>query len=145
MIRCAICGCSRLDNRGMGCILCFGSPALRTEQVHVTEATKAKLIAHATELGALGVKLEKQQPLQKDPATTVATIALALHLADSLESGVLRKLIRYLWGLGIPQDQILRLRLDEPESISKVLKRKSVATQTKKVTKKTGRKKTGKR
>ena len=120
MIRCVMCGCSRLDSRGIGCALCGGSPAVRSEQVHVSDETKDKLLANAEELKSFGLMVEEQRTFRK-VVGAVEAIGIALAVADSLNSGVLHKLIRYLWRLRIPEEQILRLRLDEPEKISKIL------------------------
>jgi hypothetical protein len=116
MIRCVICGCSRLDTKGVGCAICGGAPGLRTEQVHITEETKAKLLAHARELKAFGVGVEECQLLRKS-IDGITAFGIALAVADSLNSGVLRKLVVYLRDLAIPEEQIIRLRLDEPEKI----------------------------
>ncbi len=70
------------------------------------------------ELKAFGVTLKEYEPLQKDAGATLGVLGLALAVADSLDSGVLRKLVKYLRDLGISSDEILRLRLDEPEQIS---------------------------
>ena len=95
--------------------------ASRTEQCHITGDTKAKLMAHAEELRNFGVTLEEHR-LLKESADALAVIGRALAVADSLDSGVLRKLILYLRDLAIPEEQILRLRLNEPEQVSDVLK-----------------------
>jgi hypothetical protein len=78
-------------------------------------------VAHADELKTFGVTLEEQALLTKDAGTTMGAIGLVLSVVESLRSGVLRDLIHYLRDLAIPEEQILRLRLDEPEKISKLL------------------------
>jgi hypothetical protein len=118
MIRCVKCGCSQLDSSGVKCALCGGSPALRTEQCYVTEETKAKLLAHAEELKAFGITLEEFETLRKDVGTMLGAIGLVLQVAESLSPGVLRRLILYLRDIAIPEQEILRLRLDEPEQVS---------------------------
>jgi hypothetical protein len=123
MMRCAICGCSRLDARGLGCALCGAAPAVRWEQVHVNEETKAKLLAHAEELKKFGITLEQHELLQKDAGTKMTAIGLVLAVVDSLRSGVLHDLVLKLHDLAIPKEQIQRLRLDEPETISEILER----------------------
>src|SRR5208282_3015438 len=85
------------------------------------EETKAKLLTHADELKGFGVTLEQQQLLQKDAGMTMSAIGLGLTVVESIHPGTLRSLILFLRDLAIPQEQILRLRLDEPENISKVL------------------------
>jgi hypothetical protein len=119
MIRCVICGCSRLDSKGVGCAICGGAPGLRTEQIHVTAETKAKLLAHAQELKTYGISVEEHQLLGKS-VDGVTAFGIALAVADSLNSGVLRKLVLYLRDLAIPEEQIIRLRLDDPEKILEV-------------------------
>ena len=121
MIRCVVCGCSRLDSQGYKCARCGGPLGVRTERCHITEDTKARLLAHAEELNTFGVTLEEQRPLGKSFGDICGGIALALAVAESLNSGILHKLILYLREIGIPQEQILRLRLDEPEHISDLL------------------------
>jgi hypothetical protein len=118
MIRCVKCGCSRLDSKGIGCALCGGSLSDRTEQCYITEDTKAKLLAHAEELKAHGITIKEYETLRKDAGATLGAIGLVLQVADSLDSGVLRKLVRHLRDLRISEQEILRLRLDEPAQVS---------------------------
>ena len=120
MMRCLECGCSRLDSSGYKCALCSGAPSFRSEQCYVSEDTKAKLLSHAEGLKNLGVTLEEIRTLQKS-AGGLEVFGVALAVADSLNSGVLRKLILFLRDIAIPQDEILRLRLDEPEQVLDVL------------------------
>lgn len=121
MLRCVKCGSSKLDSRGMGCARCGGAPAVPWEQVYVDDDTKATLLEHADDLKQFGVNLEEQQLLRKDAATTMAAIGLGLTIAESLHPHLLRDLVLYLRDLTIPEEQILRLRLDEPDSISQIL------------------------
>jgi hypothetical protein len=116
-MRCIACGCSELDSEGYKCAQCGGAPAVRWEQCYVSEETKAKLLAHSETLATYGVTLEQQQLLGKS-ADYLSMIALGLQVAESLQPGVLRSLLRYLRDLAIPQEEILRLRLAEPEKIS---------------------------
>jgi hypothetical protein len=111
----------------MGCALCGGSPAVRWEQVHVSGQTKTKLLAHADDLKQFGVTVEISQPVQKSSDqigfTTTDLICVSLAVGDSLHHGILRSLILFLRNLVIPKEEILRLRLDEPETISEILER----------------------
>jgi hypothetical protein len=111
-----ICGCSRLDATFTKCVRCGGSPTTRKEQCHISEDTKAKLLANADRLNTFGVTLEQYKPLQKS-GEILATVALVLQIAESLKPGVLRELVLFLKELAIPDDEILRLRLDEPERV----------------------------
>lgn len=116
MIRVVVCGCSRSDSDGFRCVLCGGSPV----QCDITEETKAKLLEHAEELKVFGVTLGEPRTHQK-VVCGLGAFGIALAIADSLDSGVLHKLIVHLRDIGIPKEQILRLRLDEPEQVSAVL------------------------
>jgi len=122
MIRCVLCGSSKMDSQGMGCALCGGSPAVPWEQVHVDEKTKTKLLAHADELKKFGVSLEEQNPVGKSAEGTMAAIALGLHVSDSLHHGVLHDLLLRLRDWAIPEEQIIRLRLTEPETVAEILR-----------------------
>ena len=119
-MRCLECGCSRLDSKGYRCALCGGAPSVRLEQCYVTEDTKTKLLSHIEGLKTFGVRLEEIKTLQKS-AGGLEVFGVALAVADSLNSGVLRKLILFLRDIAIPKEEILRLRLDEPEQVLDVL------------------------
>jgi hypothetical protein len=121
MVRCLECGCSRFDSRGMGCALCGTSHGPRWERCYITEETQRTLFAHADDLQQFGVTLTENDPLNKDLGTTLSVIRLVLQIADSLDKGVLRKLILYLHEKGISRNEILRLRLSEPEDIDNIL------------------------
>ena len=84
-----------MDSQGMGCVLCGGSPSVRSDQVHVTDKTKIKLLARADELKALGVIVEEQRTFKKVFGALEA-FGIGLAVADSLDDGVLRKLVLYL-------------------------------------------------
>jgi hypothetical protein len=114
----------------MGCVLCGGSPSVRSEQVHVTDETRINLLAHADGLKTYGVIVEEQRTFRK-VAGALEVFGIGLAVADSLNSGVLRKLVLFLRDLAIPEEEILRLRLDEPETISKVLRISKTSKKTK--------------
>jgi hypothetical protein len=78
-------------------------------------------LAHAGDLKRFGISLEEQKLLQKS-VDGVSVVALGLAVAESLNGGILRKLILYLRDIAISESEILRLRLDEPENVSEVLK-----------------------
>jgi hypothetical protein len=109
----------------LSCILCGAACGLRTERCYITDDTSATLLAHAEELKDFGLTLEEVRPLQKDASTTIAAIALAIQIGHELEEGgLLRKLILYLHELAISRDEILRLRLSEPEEVDRILDEK---------------------
>ena len=106
----------------MGCALCGGAPAVGWEQCYIDEATKANLLAHADELQALGLTLEEpEKPLKKDVGLVVGSVGLVIQVVETIRPGTFRELVLKLRDLAIPKEQILRLRLDEPENISKIL------------------------
>jgi len=116
-IRCLICGSSQWDSKGVGCGRCGGAMGMRQERCHVNEETKKKLFDHADELAKFGINLEQRDSLQKNEGA-IATLGLIIACADSFHHGVLRQLVLYLRdNLVIPEDEILKLRLDEPEQI----------------------------
>jgi len=108
------------------CPFCGKSHGPRWERCYITAETQCTLSAHADDLQQFGVTLTEDRPLQKDLGTIVSVIRLALQVAESLDKGVLRKLIQYLHELGISWNEILRLRLAEPEEVDKILNRKEL-------------------
>jgi hypothetical protein len=67
-------------------------------------------------LKQFGVTLEEHETLGKS-IDYVKTVGLALAIANSLRPGILRDLVLFLRDKAIPDEEILRLRLDEPEQI----------------------------
>ncbi len=121
MLRCLECGCSRFDERGVGCALCGSSHGPRREHCYITEQTQETLLAHAEDLQEFGVVPTQEKLLQKDAGTAVGVVGLVLAAADSLDKGVLRKLVLYLHQLALSRNEILRLRLSEPEDVDEIL------------------------
>jgi len=124
MLRCLECGCSRFDAQGVGCALCGKSHGPRWERCYITEDTRRVLLAHADALREFGVTLSQEKPLQKG-VDTLAVAGLALAVAESLRHGVLRDLIVSLHDWGIARNEILRLRLTEPEVVDEILDKKA--------------------
>lgn len=123
MVRCVNCGSSRLDEQGMRCARCGGAPAVGWEQVYVTEETKKKLRAHAKDLKPFGVTVVEYQPLKKHAGTVMTAIGLGVAVTEAIRPGTLRQVVLFLHQkLRIPEQQIIRLRLDEPENVSQALK-----------------------
>lgn len=108
----------------MSCALCGKAHGPRRERCYITEETQRTLLAHAEALQQFGVTLTEERPLQKDAGTTIGAIALVLNVAEALEPGILRKLILYLRELAISRNEILRLRLSEPEEVDKIFTEK---------------------
>jgi len=143
MIRCILCGSSRLDAEKARCTRCGGSPAVRSERCHIDTETAAKLLGHADELKRFRVVVERQQEqaFEKGQIGLVwqdyaILISLSFQAAESLHPGILRDLVRYLRRrLRIPEEQIIRLRLDEPENVAESLHGKRKAAGRKRAAK----------
>lgn len=118
-IRCLVCGSSHSDPEGYKCERCGGAIGSRSEACYVSEETKKKLLEHAEELSKFGIGLEQHETLQKDAGLTIGAMCLALQIAELLSPGTLRDAVLLLRELAIPEDEMLRLRLDEPEQILK--------------------------
>jgi hypothetical protein len=120
MVRCVKCGCSRWDSEGYKCALCDGSPALRGERVHVCLSTRANLVASEEDLRRFGVTLEKIELLKKPMRIdTSPEYGLVLDVFDDpMNPEVLQELVHYLCYLGVSEEDMLRLRLAEPEEVT---------------------------
>lgn len=115
--RCLVCGSSQWDPQGDKCGKCGKALGPREEGCYVTEETKKKLLDNASELEKFGIRLEQYEPLQKGLGETLTVVSLALQIVEAIRPGTLRDLVLFLRELAIPDDEILRLRLDEPEQI----------------------------
>jgi hypothetical protein len=116
-IRCVVCGSALLDPQGYKCGKCGGAIGPRHERCYVTEETKRKVLDRADELSRFGVRVERAESLQKSAGTALEVTGLLLFIVESLRPGTLRDCVFFLRELSIPEDEILRLRLDEPEQI----------------------------
>ncbi len=116
-IRCLVCGSSQWDPEGYKCGRCGKAMGMREERCYVSEETKKKLLDHADQLSKFGLRLEQSSSLQKNVGA-IEAIGLVIACADSFRHGVLRDLVHFLRDkLLLPEEEILRLRLDEPEQI----------------------------
>jgi hypothetical protein len=116
-LRCLACGSSAWDPKGYGCGRCGKAMGEREEGCYVSEETKKKLLNCADELSKFGIELEEHATLQKGFSETVTGVSLVLQIVESLRPGTLRDVVLFLRELAIPDDEILGLRLDEPEQI----------------------------
>ena len=89
---------------------------MRSEACYVTEKTKKKLLDHADELSEFGIEIEQHETLRKTVGETVLVVSLVLRTVEAIRPGTLRDLVLFLREF-LPEDEILRLRLDEPELI----------------------------
>jgi len=107
-VRCLKCGSSRLDRLGYMCARCGGSAGRRSEPCHVSPQTKRKLLLHAGELSKFGIKIGRELHF---------SLGDAIALLETVQPGTLRVVLRRLRDLAIPIEEILRLRLNEPELV----------------------------
>jgi hypothetical protein len=99
--------------------MCGGSPAVRGEQVHVSFTAKANLLASEEELKRFGVTLERVKLFIKPVAAPPQPPGLVLTVShDPFHSHELRELVDHLRYIGISEEELLRLRLGEPEDIT---------------------------
>jgi hypothetical protein len=113
-VRCLKCGSSRLDRLGYMCARCGGSAGRRSEPCYVSPQTKRKLLLHASELSQFGVKFGRESGVFKNWHFSLGD---AIALLEVVQPGTLRAVVRRLRDLAIPIEEILRLRLNEPELI----------------------------
>jgi hypothetical protein len=123
-VRCLECGSARWDSEAVKCGKCGGAMALRHERCYVSEETISKLSAHADELLKFDVTMEEPDRLGKnfvDTATVIGAVAsvagVALYIGDRFEQHMTRDLVQSLLDKAVPKEEILKLRLDEPETI----------------------------
>lgn len=90
---------------------------LRDEECYVGNETRKKLLAHETELSKFGIKLDQYERLRKNLGDVTGRVGLAVSVIEAIRPGTLRELVMFLRRLAVPDDDILRLRLDEPEQI----------------------------
>ena len=122
MVRCIECGCSRFDVQGFCCALCRKPHGIRSEPCHITAETQRVLVAHAAELQRFGVALTEAEQIRKDAGTLMSAVGLVVSLSEAVFPGSLRKAVFFLYHeLTIPRNEILRLRLSEPEEIDQIL------------------------
>jgi hypothetical protein len=117
--RCLACGSSELDSKGRKCGLCGQSIGLRSEACYVSKETQQRLLEHSKKLLKLGVELRQHETLQFKAPEVVITERIALEVDEPMRTDTLRALVGLLRDLSVPEEEVLRLRLDEPERIRK--------------------------
>ena len=80
----------------------------------VSQATAELLLSSRGELAERGVSVEPYEELRKSFGGAIELAAAVVTLA---ESGAARRFVEWLRERGVPREEILRLRLDEPENI----------------------------
>jgi hypothetical protein len=89
----------------------------RKEKCYVSEETLHKLLPHADELAKFGITFEQHESLQKNWGDAVAAIGVGLYIADKARAGTTRDLVQLLCNWAVSKEEILKLRLGEPEQI----------------------------
>ena len=78
---------------------------------------------HAEELKALGITITETHEMRKSFGTDAASyVGLAITIEEAINPGGLRRLVLFLRDLLVSKGEILRLRLDEPEEITNILR-----------------------
>lgn len=90
---------------------------MRKEKCYVSEETLNNLLPHAEELATFGITFERHEPLHKAWGDAVTAIGVGLYIADKVRPGTTQDLVQLLCNCAVPKEEILRLRLDEPEQI----------------------------
>jgi hypothetical protein len=119
-LRCVVCGGSKPDSQGLNCARCGKAMGLRSERCYVTSETKLKLLPRSQELSKFGVSVTSGASMEKRAGVQDAmnAIALVITVTEALRPGTLRDLVQYLrHKLLVPEEDILALRLDEPDEI----------------------------
>jgi hypothetical protein len=89
----------------------------------ITEETKKKLLEHADELSELGVRIEYGDVVSRHDTVhfwnvwNVQTAIDVIAVAEWLHPGIVRKVVRFLRDLAIPDVEIQVLGLGKPEQI----------------------------
>jgi hypothetical protein len=92
---------------------------VRGEHVRISFAAKASLLGDEENLKRFGVTLERVELFIKPAATPLQPPGLVLSLSnDPFDSDEIRELVDHLLFIGIPGEEMLRLRLGEPEEIA---------------------------
>jgi hypothetical protein len=119
LLRCLVCGSSQLAPEAYKCGRCGNGVGLRQEACYISDATKLKLLGHASELSRFGIEIEQPKRLQKDVLATMTTSGFVVTIVEVLRSSTVRELVLLIRDWGIPEPDILALRLGEPEPILK--------------------------
>lgn len=90
---------------------------LRSERCWVSDKTIIRLLPHAKTLEKFGFQFKSGERLEKRWADQVAGVAGAIYILEAVRPGTVQDIVRLLKNLRIPYDEIIRLRLDEPDVV----------------------------
>jgi hypothetical protein len=93
---------------------------MRSERCWVSDETINKLLPHAKTLEKYGFQFTSDNRLEKNWAETAGGVAALMYIVDALRPGTLQEVVQFLKKTHIPYDEIIRLRLDEPEVVKKL-------------------------
>ena len=96
---------------------------LRDERCWVSDETIISLLPHAKTLETFGFRFESGERLEKSWADEVAGVAGAIYILETVRPGTVKYIVRLLKNLRIPYDEVIRLRLDEPDVVKDLYER----------------------
>ncbi len=95
---------------------------LRSERCRVSDQTINKLLPHANSLENYGFRFSNESRFEKNWHEKLGDVANVMLIVEVVRPGTVRDLVRLLKKIQIPHDEILRLRLDEPEVVTELYK-----------------------
>ena len=120
-IRCLVCGSSKQEGGKWAgsakCAKCGAAMGLRSERCWVSDETINKLLPHAKTLEDYGFQFTSDNRLEKNWAETVGGVAALMYIVNEVRPGTVQEVVQILKKVHIPYDEIIRLRLDEPEVV----------------------------
>ncbi len=103
---------------------------LRNERCRVSDKTIISLLPHAKTLETFGFQFESGERLEKRWAEQVAGVAGAIYIVETVRPGTVQDIVRLLKNLRIPYDELIRLRLDEPDVVKDLYEKDDPASQS---------------
>ena len=120
-MRCLVCGSAKQEGGEWAgtfkCAKCGAAMGLRGERCWVSNHTIVRLLPHKKTLEELGFRFESGDRLEKRSVDEIQAAAAAIYILETVRPGTVRDIVQYLKKLRIPYDEIIRLRLDEPEVV----------------------------
>jgi hypothetical protein len=125
--RCLVCGSSEQEGGdwagSLKCAKCGAAMGLRSERCMVSDETINKLLPHTKTLENYGFQFTSGDRLEKNWAEPVGGVAAAIYIVETVRPGTVRDIIQFLKKIHIPHEEILRLRLDEPDIVEELYKK----------------------
>ena len=119
--RCLVCGSSEQEGGEWAgcfkCAKCGAAMGVRSERCWVSDETINKMLPHAKTLEDYGFQFTCDNGLDKSWAETTAGVAALMYIVDAVRPGTVQEVVQFLKRIHIPYDEIIRLRLDEPDLV----------------------------